>query len=60
METAADKASHEVEVNEDTVVHARCVELFKNERYAPFRGFCSQGLLPTDRKALSTDDGSVR
>ena len=37
----------------------RC-ELYENERYAPFVGFSAQNLLPTDRRAISTEDGLIR
>lgn len=37
----------------------RC-ELYENERYAPFLGFSPQNLLPTDRGAISTEDGLTR
>ena len=34
------------------------VQLFENERYSPLSGFSPQGLLMTDRKAVSVRDGS--
>eukprot|EP01038_Epipyxis_sp_PR26KG_P017378 gene17378-24007_t len=33
--------------------------LFENERYSPFFGWSSKGLLPTDHKFISTEKGDV-
>ena len=35
------------------------IELFENERYAPIGGWSSSSLMPTDRCAISTKDGTV-
>ena len=35
------------------------IEIFENERYAPIGGWSSGSLMPTDRSAISTKDGTV-
>lgn len=37
-------------------VQARAIFLFENERYSPLSGWSAKGLLPTDRKAFTTED----
>lgn len=37
--------------------HSVRVVLFENERYSPLSGWSSKGLLPTDRKVISSADG---
>lgn len=36
----------------------RCFDLYENERYTPITGFSSKGLMPSDRYAFSTQDGT--
>ncbi|RYH03772.1 hypothetical protein EON65_46975 [archaeon] len=40
-----------------TGIHSVRVVLFENERYSPLSGWSSKGLLPTDRKVISSADG---
>ncbi len=38
---------------------SKTVVIFENERYSPIIGWSVKGLLPTDRKAISTASGDV-
>ena len=39
-------------------VQARTIFVFQNERYSPISGWSAKGLLPTDRSAFTTPDGT--
>ena len=38
-------------------VQVRMFQLFENERYSPLSKWSAKGLLPTDRHAITTQDG---
>ena len=38
----------------------RTIEIFENERFSPFSGFSTKGLLAMDRGGLSDADGNTR
>ncbi len=37
----------------------KVITIFENERYSPMSGWSSKGLLPTDRNAVTSEDGET-
>lgn len=45
-------------ISNSQMIFVKRIELYENERYSPMSGWSTKGLLLTDRKGLSSQDGS--